>query len=338
LALAGSHAAAAAAAAAAATSAATSSCGATIGGQSSTAACSSPSSSHSSGALAPVLVQRRAELRQSKLQGQETALRPLTVLCWNVLYTNFGKGKGFARYQLANIMTARMRADVAGLQECMNEDEMQQALGWRMTKAPGTDIFNCIFYKPSVVEFGGISGRMYLGNQGRDSYSERFVSYAKLLRAGREFWVFSTHWCLDNECGGAAGGLRHKHSAQVILAKREELGAADMPTIITADANSHMDGYDEDDGVQWLLTHGFEIAGKGPMMGGIDYIFVSKGHWSIGAQRVGPTAPSDHPSFTVELTLAIENGAENGALGTLDEEGLVGNSSSALAAQGEEEE
>jgi len=232
-------------------------------------------------------------------------MQPLTVLCWNVLYTNFDccRGSPGARQHLANVMVNEMRADVAGLQECMNENELQSALGDRMTKAPNTDTFNCIFYKPGMVSFGGVSGHQYLGNDARDDYSDRYVSYAKLLHAGRAFWVFSTHWCLDGPCRGAAGGLRHRTSAQRILQKREELGASDTPTIIAADCNSHMDGYDNDDGVRWLLDNGFQIAGKGPMAGGIDYIFVSTGDWDIGEHIVGPTAPSDHPSFTVKLTM-----------------------------------
>merc|ERR1719210_954908 len=231
--------------------------------------------------------------------------RPLTVLCWNVLYKNFGGGGSSARRQLADIIS---KADVAGLQECMNEDEMQSALGDRMSKAPRTDKFNCIFYKPGVVDFGGISGRQYLGDDVRDSHSKRYFSWAKLSHEGRTFWLFSSHWCLDGECSGSAGGEKHRLSAQRILQKREELGAAGEPTIITVDANSHMDGYDRDDGVRWFLANGFEIAGKGPMAGGIDYMFVSKGHWNIGEHVVGPTRPSDHPSFTVQLTLSGAGG------------------------------
>merc|ERR1712060_409512 len=107
-------------------------------------------------------------------------------------------------------------------------------------------------------------------------------SWAKLSHEGRPFWLFSSHWCLEAE-----------------------------PMIITVDANSHMDGHDRDAGVRWLLSHGFEIAGKGPMAGGIDYMFVSQGHWRIGKNKVGPTEPSDHPSFTVKLTLT---GTATGAL------------------------
>mmetsp|Transcript_107711 Transcript_107711/g.270193 ORF Transcript_107711/g.270193 Transcript_107711/m.270193 type:complete len:340 (+) Transcript_107711:90-1109(+) len=248
----------------------------------------------------PSLVQRRVDVHQGRLD-VETASR-LRVLCWNVLYTNFGGGKTWQRSQIADIMTNDMKADVAGLQECMNENELQDALGDRMLKAPGTDTFNCIFYKPGVVTFHGVSGRRYLGDYGRDSYSRRYVSYAKLEWEGKVFWLFSTHWCLNNACAGSNGGLRHKHSAEVILALRQELGAEGFPAIITADANSHMDGHDNDDGVRHLLANGFKIAGKGPMAGGIDYIFVTKNDWAVKAHHVGPTVPSDHPSFYVELS------------------------------------
>merc|ERR1719436_1470391 len=118
----------------------------------------------------------------------------------------------------------------------MSENEMQGALGDRLHKAPHTDHFNCIFYKPGVVEFGGVSGRRYLGDGARDDYSKRYVSYAKLKYQGVTFWLFSTHWCLDGPCGGAAGGRRHRLSAQVILDLRKELGAEGAPAIIAADA------------------------------------------------------------------------------------------------------
>jgi len=97
----------------------------------------------------------------------------------------------------------------------------------------------------------------------------------------------------------------------VILALRKELGAEGLPAIITADANSHMDGLDNDDGVRHLLANGFKIAGKGPMAGGIDYTFVTEGDWDVEAHHVGPTAPSDHPSFYVDLSWT------NGAAGQL---------------------
>jgi len=254
---------------------------------------------------APVLVQRKHEVRRGLPElGADEPPRPLTVLCWNVMYKNFyNREKAHRRKLLADLMVNDMQADVAGLQECMDEGEMQSAFGNRMQKAPGTDQFNCIFFRPSVVDFGGVSGRRYLGDGARDDYSQRFVSYAKLFYRGREFWLFSTHWCLDGPCAGAAGGDRHRLSAQVILGLRKELGASSVPAIITADANSHMDGYDNDDGVQWLLGNGFEIAGKGPMAGGIDYIFVSTGDWEVGRHIVGATEPSDHPSFSVQLTM-----------------------------------
>ncbi len=51
-----------------------------------------------------------------------------------------------------------------------------------------------------------------------------------------------------------------------------------------------------------MLANGFKIAGKGPMAGGIDYAFVTNGFDVVGHQ-VGPTLPSDHPSFYVDLML-----------------------------------
>jgi len=249
----------------------------------------------------PSLVQRRVDLHQEALDVVEKSPR-LRVLCWNVLYTNFGGGRGAEINKIADIMTDTMKADVAGLQECMIQDLLQNALGDRMKKARATEPFNCIFYKPGVVTFGGLSGHKHLGEEGSDSYSQRFVSYAKLEWEGKPFMLFSTHWCLDNQCAGANGGKRHKHSAKVILALRKELGVEDLPAIITADANSHMDGYDRDDGVRHFLANGFKIAGKGPMAGGIDYIFVTKNDWAVKAHHVGPTVPSDHPSFYVELS------------------------------------
>jgi hypothetical protein len=201
---------------------------------------------------------------------------------------------------LANVIVDELHADLAGLQECMSEDEMAEGFDGRMLKAPGTDNFNCIFYKPGVVEFLGISGRRYLGDYGRDHYSERYVSYAKMRFSDVEFWLFSTHWCLNNDgCQGPAGGLKHKHSAQVMCDLRKELGS-DIPAIITADTESHMDGVIWDDGVQWLLNHGWTLVHQGAWA--FDMIFVSNGDWNVGAKVNGPMWPSDHPSLSVRLS------------------------------------
>jgi co-chaperonin GroES (HSP10) len=210
-----------------------------------------------------------------------------------------GGGHAGKRRELADVMVNTMHADLAGLQECMNEDEMAAGFAGRMQKAPGTDTFNCIFYKPGVVEFLGISGRRYLGDYARDAYSQRYVSYAKMRFAGVSFWLFSSHWCIHNNCQGHEAGLRHKHSAQVITSLREELGGRDMPAIITADTNSHMDGLNDDDGIVWLLGNGFEIAHQGAWP--FDVIFVSTGDWHVTARIDGPSYPSDHPSLSVKV-------------------------------------
>jgi len=54
------------------------------------------------------------------------------------------------------------------------------------------------------------------------------------------------------------------------------------------------------------------------MAGGIDYIFVSRGHWSVvpGSHHVGPTHPGDHPSFKVELLLTDSVAANGGGSST----------------------
>jgi hypothetical protein len=239
---------------------------------------------------------------------QASSGRPeMTVLCWNILWLNFNTGGGDAgdRSNLANVIVNEMHADVAGFQECMSEDELAWGLDGRMLKAPGTDNFNCIFYKPGVVEFLGESGRRYLGDYARDAYSQRYVSYAKLRFSGVEFWLFSTHWCLNNGCTGSEGGEKHKYSAQVICDLREELGG-DLPAIITADTNSHMDGVLDDDGVRWLLDHGWTLAHQGAWA--FDMIFVSNGDWNIGEKVQGPTWPSDHPSLSVKLSPVATGG------------------------------
>jgi len=60
-----------------------------------------------------------------------------------------------------------------------------------------------------------------------------------------------------------------------------------------------MDGLTNDDGVQWLLNHDFELAHQGAWP--FDMIFLSKGHWHLGDKVDGPTWPSDHPSLAVKV-------------------------------------
>merc|ERR1719326_12465 len=104
----------------------------------------------------------------------------MTVLSYNVMYSNFDKNRlGGVSSNINN----NLQPDVMGLQECMNMDQMQRALGSELQAAPETDTFNCIFYKPdSGITYGGESDHIYLGDGNRDSYSKRYFSYARLVR------------------------------------------------------------------------------------------------------------------------------------------------------------
>jgi len=226
---------------------------------------------------------------------------PITVLSYNVMYTNFPNNlRG-----VAGNINNNLKPDVMGNQECMNMDAMQKALGTEMLAAPNTDTYNCIFYRPgSGISYGGQSDHVYLGDSNRDSYSKRFFSYAKLIKNDIAFWVFSTHWCIHGPCSGNAAGRRHEDSARRILEKRKELGAENVPTIIVGDLNSHMNGLDNDKGVQYFLNNGFDMAGKSDLWGGIDYVFVSQGHWKIGATHIGDKGGSDHKPIQVQVDFA----------------------------------
>lgn len=231
----------------------------------------------------------------------ETLENPMTVLSYNVMYSNFPSRLG----GVSNNINRNLKPDVMGLQECMNMDQMQNALGRELLAARDTDTFNCIFYKPgSGISYGGQSNHVYLGDGNRDSYSKRYFSYTSLVRNGVKFWVMSTHWCIRGPCSGSEAGRRHEDSARRMLRFREEQGAGDAPTIIVGDLNSHMNNLDNDLGVQYFLKNGFDMAGKSDLWGGIDYVFVSKGHWKIGKTYIGDFGGSDHKPIQVDVDFA----------------------------------
>eukprot|EP00929_Paragymnodinium_shiwhaense_P042097 TRINITY_DN2184_c0_g1_i1.p2 TRINITY_DN2184_c0_g1~~TRINITY_DN2184_c0_g1_i1.p2 ORF type:complete len:212 (+),score=33.50 TRINITY_DN2184_c0_g1_i1:887-1522(+) len=191
---------------------------------------------------------------------------------------------------------------IKSTQECMDMSKMQNAIGGGLRASPDTHSFNCMFYKPaSGISYGGQSDHVYLGDGNRDDYSKRYFSYSSLMKNGIKFWIFNTHWCIRGACSGDGAGRRHEDSARRMLEKRKELGAEDAPTIVTGDLNSHMNGLDNDRGVQYFLNNGFEMAGKSNLWGGIDYVFVSKGHWKIGETHIGYFGGSDHKPIQVDL-------------------------------------
>merc|ERR1711972_1307951 len=70
----------------------------------------------------------------------------------------------------------------------------------------------------------------------RDLYADRAITWGRFRLGTHEFYFFNTH--LPHNHGEAASKSTHAKIASMLLAKRRELGAEDMPTIVVGDMNS----------------------------------------------------------------------------------------------------
>jgi len=204
---------------------------------------------------------------------------------------------------------AKMRevdAAVVGTQECQDRFLLAAASGYE--PVPRTGRQNPIFFNPSKVS-SLESGWMAIP---RDDYAPRTITWAKfrIIRGEGEerdsdFYFFNTH--LPHNHGEAASRNTHARIARMLLAKRDEIGAASAPSVVVGDCNPFASsGAQEGSFESNLVSAGFEKAYEArgnPGYSGLDKVFASRAHWaaSDGADR--GTGGSDHPAIAVDLTM-----------------------------------
>jgi hypothetical protein len=190
---------------------------------------------------------------------------------------------------------------VVGTQECQDKNALANAAGYSVV--PGTGFQNPILYNPSKVSYvGGTGGYMQIPN---DQYAERTVTFAQFQSGGNTWWFFNTH--LPHPGGAAADRNTHARIAGMVLQKRKELGAEDLPTVVTGDCNPFASsGASEGSFESNLVAGGFFKAYEGTgRYGGyaaLDKIFASSAHWTPSNGADHGTGSSDHPAIAVDLT------------------------------------
>jgi len=161
---------------------------------------------------------------------------------------------------------------------------------------------NPIFYKSDRVSLVAESGgQMRIP---RDNYANRYITWAKFRHGSTEFWFFNTH--LPHRHGEASDRNTHARIAQMLLSKRNNLSAGNMPTVITGDCNPFAsNGASRGSFESNLVAAGFEKsyqAEGNPGFVGLDKIFASP-HWRSSNGADQGTGSSDHPAIAVDLTL-----------------------------------
>jgi len=189
---------------------------------------------------------------------------------------------------------------VVGIQECQDYAALESASGY--TAVPTVGNKNPILYNPEKVSYiDGSAGYMSIP---RDDHAQRYVSFAKFRFGSTEFWHFNTH--LPHRHNEASSRNTHARIAQSLLRKREELRAADMPTVVTGDMNPFAsDGATMGSFEDNLITAGFSKAYQArgnPGYSGLDNIFASS-HWDASNGADLGTGRSDHPAIAVDLAL-----------------------------------
>jgi hypothetical protein len=191
-------------------------------------------------------------------------------------------------------------AAVVGTQECQDKNALAKASGY--TLVPGTDFQNPIFYNPAKVSYVDGSGDWM--KIPRDNHAPRTITWAKFMFGSTAFWHFNTH--LPHKSNEAKYENTHAEIAQMLLDKREELGADSLPTVVTGDMNPFASSGDSQGSLKKnLIAAGFELSyqarGK-PGHVGLDQIFASP-HWMSSNGADQGTGKSDHPAIAVDLTL-----------------------------------
>jgi len=241
-----------------------------------------------------------ADYYQNKLFTPSPAPAPssfLKVMSYNTEYKGYWDGRLTAFGQKIK----EVGAGIVGIQECQDVSALSSASGYEYLSSIGNR--NPILYNSDKVTYvDGSAGTMSIP---RDNYAQRYISYAKFKHGGTEFWAFNTH--LPHNHNEASSRNTHARIAQMLLQKREELGAASMPTVVTGDMNPFAsNGASEGSFESNLVAGGFDKsyqARGNPGYGGLDKILHSRNHWTSSKGADQGTGRSDHPAIAVDLIL-----------------------------------
>merc|ERR1711988_1937699 len=190
-------------------------------------------------------------------------------------------------------------AATVGTQECQDRDALASASGYSYVSGTRP---NPIFFNPAKVSLvEGTGGELRIP---RDNYARRTITFAKFKLGSTEFWHFNTH--LPHNHNEASSRNTHARIAQMLLQKRRELGAEDMPSIVTGDMNPFASNGARKGSLESnLVAGGFRKAYQArgnPGYRGLDKISVSR-HWTFANGADRGTGSSDHPAIAVDLTL-----------------------------------
>jgi len=223
----------------------------------------------------------------------------VTVMSYNTEYTGYYDGRidDFA----AKIV--EVGADAVGLQECQDPEGIAARTGYALLQATGPQ--NYILYDANRLEELD-RGSM---NIPRDDHAQRAITWGKFRTrdgTGSEFWFFNTH--LPHRHNEASDPNTHATIAQMLLDKREELGASDDPTVVVGDCNPFASAGASQGSFESNLAEGgipkvYEGRGNTGGYAGLDKIFASGDHWTWSNASDRGTGRSDHPAIAADVTL-----------------------------------
>jgi len=221
----------------------------------------------------------------------------IKVMSYNTEYKNYNSRMAGYAAKIRDVRPA-----VVGLQECQNRDGLAGLA--RYAPIHGTGRQDYMLFDESKVTLLS-SGWMPIP---RDLYADRAITWGRFRLGTHEFYFFNTH--LPHNHGEAASKSTHAKIASMLLAKRRELGAENMPTIVVGDMNSFASDWNKVQGGGFesnLQANGFVNAytaeGKHGGHAGLDHILYSGAHWTHHNCKDAGTGGSDHTSITCDLTL-----------------------------------
>eukprot|EP00931_Biecheleriopsis_adriatica_P057984 TRINITY_DN3444_c0_g2_i1.p1 TRINITY_DN3444_c0_g2~~TRINITY_DN3444_c0_g2_i1.p1 ORF type:complete len:757 (-),score=116.40 TRINITY_DN3444_c0_g2_i1:25-2295(-) len=231
----------------------------------------------------------------------------VTVMTYNTVYTGY-PCCGSNKVPQFGAKIREVGPAVVGAQEVQvwdsGADLLAKEAGYQVV--PGTGPQNPILYHPSKVSLVADTGGWM--DVPRDNYAQRTLTWAK-FRIGSgsdEFWFFNTH--LPHNGDEAAPKETHARIARMLLAKREELGAANTATAVVCDCNPFASGGSSEGSFESNLASGGIVRaymGTGAQggYGGLDKIFYSPQFGASNGADHG-TGSSDHPAITADLRLS----------------------------------